>query len=74
MANYHVGCGLFGIYAGRLNKNKDMWLSKSEVTNEVLSSAFEYLYTTKKEIITKVEGKKYVMRILPYKEGEENNE
>ncbi len=34
MAEYHVGCGLFGIYAGRLNKDKNMWVSKSDVTDE----------------------------------------
>jgi len=74
MTEYHVGCGLFGIYAGRVNKNKDMWLSKSEVTNEVLCCAFEYLYKAQKEFRTVVDGKSYVMRIVPYKESEENNE
>lgn len=67
MAEYHIGCGAFGIYAGILNKNKNMWVSKSEVTDEVLSSAFDYLYGNKKEFIAKVDGKEYVMRIVPYK-------
>lgn len=72
MAEYHVGCGAFGIYAGRLNKKGDMWVSKSEVTDEVLSSAFDYLYYNKKEFIVKVDGKEYVMRIVPNKtESEE---
>lgn len=32
MAEYHVGCGAFGIYAGTLNsKNKNLWQNKSEV-------------------------------------------
>ena len=48
MAEYHVGCGLFGIYAGRLNKDKNMWVSKSDVTDEVLDCAFNYLHTNKK--------------------------
>ena len=28
MAEYHVGCGAFGIYAGTLNKKKDRWQNK----------------------------------------------
>ena len=67
MAEYHVGSGVAGIYAGRLNKNKNMWVSKSNVTNEVLNSAFDYLYVNKKEFIAEVDGKEYVMRIAPYK-------
>ena len=66
MTEYHVGCGIFGIYAGRLNKKGNQWLSKSDVTEEVLDSAFDYLYTNKKEIIAKVDGKEYAMRIVPY--------
>lgn len=34
MAEYLVGCGTFGIYAGTLNKRKDRWQNKSEVTEE----------------------------------------
>lgn len=26
MAEYHVGCGVFGIYAGTLNKKKDRYV------------------------------------------------
>ena len=32
MIEYHVGCGVFGIYAGTLNKNGDKWRNKSDVT------------------------------------------
>ena len=74
MGEYHVGCGAFGIYAGKLNKNKDMWVSKSEVTDEVLISAFDYLYGNKKEFIAEVDGKEYVMRIVPYKAESEVEE
>lgn len=28
MAEYHVGAGAFGIYAGTLNKNKTLWQNK----------------------------------------------
>lgn len=73
MTEYHVGCGVFGIYAGRLNKKGDQWLDKSDVTKEVLNSSFEYLYTNKKEFRVKVDGKEYAMRIVPY-EAEESEE
>ncbi len=43
MAEYHVGCGLMGIYAGTLNKKKTMWVNKSEVTNEAIDSVAQYL-------------------------------
>lgn len=68
---YHVGCGLFGkIYAGRLNK-QNMWVSKSDVTQEVLDCAFEYLYTNRKEVKCNVNGKKLAMRIVPDTEESE---
>lgn len=63
MSEYHVGCGLFGIYAGTLNKKGDMWINKSDVTEEVLDSAFQYLFTNEKVFIAKVEDKEYVMKI-----------
>ena len=31
MPEYHVGWGIYGIYAGTLNKKGDMWLRKSDV-------------------------------------------
>ena len=43
MAEYHVGCGLFGIYAGTLNKNKTMWTNKSDVTDEAITAVREYM-------------------------------
>ena len=44
MAEYHVGCGFAGIYAGTLNKKKDMWVNKSNVTKEAIHSDVQYLY------------------------------
>ena len=32
MAEYHIGCGAFAIYAGTLNKAKTMWQNKTECT------------------------------------------
>jgi len=71
MADYHVGCGICGIYAGTLNKKGDMWRTKSDVTTEVLNSSFEYLYSNKKEFRATVKGKKYAMRIVPIEESED---
>lgn len=47
MAEYHVGCGLAGIYAGTLNpKTKDgyqTWRNKSDVTEEAIAAVAQYL-------------------------------
>lgn len=47
MAEYHVGCGLAGIYAGILNpKTKDgyqTWRNKNIVTEEAISAVAQYL-------------------------------
>lgn len=44
MAEYHVGCGAFGIYAGTLNsKNKSLWQNKSEVTDEAVEAVRDYM-------------------------------
>lgn len=70
MAEYHVGCGIARIYAGTLNKKGDMWVNKSDVTQEVLNCAFEYLYSNEKEIRATIDGKRYAMRIVPITEDE----
>lgn len=48
MAEYHVGCGNLGsaIYAGTLNKKKDMWLHKSDVTAEAIEAVRDYFLLT----------------------------
>lgn len=44
MAEYHVGCGAFGIYAGTLNsKNKGRWQNKSNVTDEAIDAVRDYM-------------------------------
>lgn len=50
MAEYHVGCGLFGdIYAGTLyTPRKDglqMWRNKSEVTSEAVKAVMGHFIT-----------------------------
>lgn len=44
MAQYHVGCGIAGIYAGTLKKSGDEWLNKSCVTNEAINAVVQYMY------------------------------
>ena len=44
MAEYHVGCGAFGIYAGTLNsKNKSLWQNKTECTDEAINAVRDYM-------------------------------
>ena len=44
MAEYHVGCGVFGIYAGTLNsRNKNMWQNKTECTDEAIEAVRDYM-------------------------------
>ncbi len=43
MARYHVGCGAFGIYAGTLMPNKEVWRNKSEVTEEAIEAVRDWL-------------------------------
>ena len=42
MAEYHVGCGIAGIYAGTLSKQGTEWLTKSEVTEEARKAVILY--------------------------------
>lgn len=63
MAEYHVGCGAFGIYAGTLNKNKNMWLHKSNVTKECLDCAAQYLLEQEKLMRFTYDGKRYVLKV-----------
>lgn len=44
MAQYHVGCGIAGIYAGTLKKSGDEWLNKSDVTNEAINAVVQYMF------------------------------
>ena len=43
MADYHVGCGLAGIYAGTVKKNGKEWQNKSLVTDEAINAVRDYL-------------------------------
>lgn len=43
MAEYHVGCGVFEIYAGTLNKEKTLWKAKTIVTDEAIEAVRDYM-------------------------------
>lgn len=44
MADYHVGCGAFAIYAGILNaRNKNIWRNKTECTDEAIDAVRDYM-------------------------------
>lgn len=43
MAEYHIGAGCFGIYAGVLNNKGDMWKNKAECTDEALCAVRDYM-------------------------------
>lgn len=46
MADYHVGCGAFGIYAGTLEpRNKSMWRNKTDCTEEAIAAVRDYMVT-----------------------------
>ena len=79
MVEYHVSAGIFGIYAGRINKKGDKWLDKSEVTDEVLCAVRDYL-VDKLQANNKTEGGyewnrkdgKVVELLVRIKDGEGN--
>lgn len=69
MVEYHVGCGLCGIYAGTLCKDKTRWNNKSDVTEEAIDAVAEYLMMKKKDVTFDYQGKRYRMGVR-----EEDNE
>ena len=70
MAEYHVGGGMFGIYAGILH-NRITWKDKSEVTREALSASAQYMLVNEKELRFGYKGKRHVMRVEEVKGGAE---
>ena len=43
MSEYHVGCGMFGIYAGTVKKNGTEWKDKTRVTDEAIEAVRDWL-------------------------------
>ena len=72
MANYHVGCGITGIFAGTLNKKGNMWLHKSDVTNEAFNAVAQYCLEHDEAMNFNYNGKRYRLAVTEIKaEGEE---
>ena len=63
MPEYHVGCGITGIFAGTLNKKGDMWLHKSNVTDEVLGCAAQHLLFNHTEFRFQYKDVPYVLKV-----------
>lgn len=63
MAEYHVGCVAFEIYAGTLNQNKTMWRNKSNVTDEAVCAVAEYLLIQDTCVILNNRGKRYRLKL-----------
>ena len=64
MAEYHVGCGAFAIYAGTLNaRNKAMWNRKSDVTQEAILAVAQYLLQEDECVLFYYKGKQYKLSV-----------
>ena len=67
MANYHVGCGITAIFAGTLNKKGNMWLNKSDVTDEAMSSVAQYCLEHDEAMEFNYQGKRYRLAVTEIK-------
>jgi len=65
MANYHVGCGITGIFAGTLNKTNTMWVNKSDVTDEAIKAVAQFLLEREEELKFDYQGKNYRLAVEP---------
>ena len=63
MAEYHVGCGITAIFAGTLNKEGDMWLHKSDVTNELFNAVAQYCLEHNEAMTFNYKGKRYSLAV-----------
>lgn len=59
MAEYHVGNGLAGIYAGTLDKSGSMWRNKSNVTDEAIAAVFSWFADHMPKILELDESAEY---------------
>lgn len=64
MAEYHVGCGAFGIYAGTLKPNGIEWRNKSDVTDEAISAAAQYLLQHDESMAFTYKDKRYRLGVI----------
>lgn len=70
MANYHVGCGITGIFAGILNKKGDTWVNKSDVTNEAISAVAQFLLEHEEAMTFSYHGKRYRLEVKKLRQRE----
>ena len=63
MAEYHVGCGMTGIFAGTLNKTNTMWVNKSDVTDEAVSAVAQFLLEHNEAMEFSYHGKPYRLAV-----------
>lgn len=68
MADYHVGCGIAGIYAGTLNKTKTKWKDKSDVTDETFRAVAEYCAESGEIMTFSLHGKRYKLMVVEVEE------
>ena len=71
MAEYHVGCGALWIYAGTLNKKSNMWLHKSDVTNEAFNAVAQYCLEHNEAMNFDYKGKRYRLAVTEIKSESE---
>ena len=74
MAEYHIGCGITAIYAGTLNKNKTMWVNKSDVTDEAFNAVAQYCLEHNEEMKFKYNGKHYRLAVSEILDESEKTE
>ena len=70
MSEYHVGCGITGIFAGTLNKKDHMWLHKSDVTNEAFSAVAQYCVDHDVAMNFNMNGKRYKLEVVEIEQGD----
>lgn len=63
MTEYHVGCGAFGIYAGTLKPNGEERRNKSDVTDEAISAAAQYLLQHDESMTFTYKDKRYKIAV-----------
>ena len=68
MVEYHVGCGAFGIYAGTLKPNGIEWRNKSDVTDEAISAAAQYLLQHDESMEFTYKDKRYRLGVIEVEE------
>ena len=74
MAEYHIGGGVFAIYAGTLNKKGNTWLHKSDVTDEAFNAVAQYCVEHNEAMDFDYRGKRYRLEVREIKSESEDSE